>query len=218
MRPVPSAAPVLADVLLTPDVDFGVRVMDLAHALGVSGFDGATAARLFQKLSDPEPRDTAALALVLGGSADTAARTVARYADFGRSALDALQDLYFRAFGYWSDEDLQQGRVYRWVDNALAVGHVEIDGVRQDWARRRLADQLDNLQFDNGPHSMTRTSSSAIASSTPPRSGEPATKRGAILTLQVAEGEGRPDGAPPRGRRDGGAGEAGVLSEIRTRR
>jgi phosphoglycolate phosphatase-like HAD superfamily hydrolase len=187
VRPVPAAAPVLAE-LLAPGVEIGVRTA-FARALGMSGFDAATEARLFEKLSDPETRDAAALALVLGGSADTAARAVARYADVGKDALAGLQDLYYVAFGYLSDEDLQQGRLYRWVDNALAIGHVEVHDARQDWARRRLEGQLDNLRFDNGPHSLTRAVLRRRLFDAA-RGGDPATKRGALQTLELMKEKG----------------------------
>ena len=37
------------------------------------------------------------------------------YGDFGKESLDDLKDHYFRAFGYWSDEDFKKGNLYRWV-------------------------------------------------------------------------------------------------------
>ncbi len=187
LKPVPSAAAGLVD-LLTPDIELGVR-MALAHAVGVSGFDAATEAKLFEKLSNAETRNAAALALLMGGSADTAARTVAMYADFGKDALDDLKEFYFRAFGYWSDEDFKQGHVYRWVDNAIAVGHVKVDDVPQDWARQRLTSQFDNLQFDNGPHSETRVVLRYRLFNAA-KSGDAATKKGAIQTLQFMKEKG----------------------------
>ena len=63
----------------------------------------------------------ATLALILGAKAETAARAVAMWADKPKEALDELQDLYFRSFGYWSHEDLDKGHIFRWVDNAVAI-------------------------------------------------------------------------------------------------
>jgi HEAT repeat protein len=154
LKPSPAAVPLLVD-MLTSEVDPGVRIA-IARAIGVSGFDAATEAKLFEKLKDVEIRNPAALALVLGGSADTAARTIAMYGDFGKDSLDDLKDHYFRAFGYWSDEDFKRGNLFRYVANAEAMTRVKVNDAPQDWARQRLQAQFDNLRFDNGPHSETR--------------------------------------------------------------
>ena len=102
----------------------------------------------------------AALALILGGKPSVAARTVAFYGKIEekdrKAAIDELQDLFYRSFGYWSTEDLSKGRIFRWVDNAVAISHVEIGETPQEWALGQLESQFNNLQFDNGPHSFTR--------------------------------------------------------------
>jgi HEAT repeat protein len=180
LRPVPSAVPGLVD-LLTPDLDLGVR-MAIARAIGVSGFDPASEQKLFDKLKDPETRNAAALALIMGGSADTASRTVAMYGDFGKDALDDLKDHYYRAFGFWSDEDLKKGNIYRWVANANAIVRIKVNDVPQDWARQRLTAQFDNLEFDNGPHSETRVVLRYRLYNAA-KTGDPATKKGAMETL-----------------------------------
>lgn len=154
LKPVPSIVPSLVD-LITQDTELGVR-MALARAIGVSGFDAATEAKLFEKLKDVEVRNAAAIALILGGTTETAARTVAMYGDFDKGALDDLKDHYFRAFGYWSDEDFKRGNLFRWVHNATAITRIKVNDTPQDWARERLQAQFDNLKFDNGPHSETR--------------------------------------------------------------
>jgi hypothetical protein len=184
---VPSAVPGLIE-LLTPDLDLAVR-MAFARAIGVSGFDAASEAKLFEKLKDPETRNAAALALLMGSSPDTAARTVAMYGDFGKDSLDDLKDHYFRAFGFWSDEDLKKGNLYRWVANSIAIGHIKVNDVPQDWARQRLTAQFDNLTFDNGPHSETRVVLRYRLLNTA-KSSDAATKKGAIQTLQFMREKG----------------------------
>jgi HEAT repeat protein len=187
LKPVPAAVPALVD-LLTPDLELGVR-MAIARAIGESGFDAENEKKLFDKLQNAEIRNAAALALILGGDADTASRTVALYTDFGKDALDDLKDHYFRAFGYWSDEDFKRGNIYRWVDNAIAITRVKIGDAPQDWARERLSAQFDNLRFDNGPHSETRVVLRYrlyVAAKT----GDPAARRGAIETLQFMKEKG----------------------------
>ncbi len=186
-KPVPSAVGDLVE-LLTPDIAIGVR-MAIARAIGVSGFDAATEAKLFEKLQDVEVRNAAALALVLGGSAETASRTVAMYGDFGKDALDDLKDHYFRAFGYWSDEDFKRGNIYRWVENANAITRVKVNDVPQDWARQRLQAQFDNLKYDNGPHSETRVVL-RYRLYTAAKTGDAAAKKGAIMTLQFMKEKG----------------------------
>lgn len=187
LKPVPAAVPELAD-LITPDLVPGVR-MAFARAIGVSGFDEATEAKLFEKLKNVEIRNAAALALILGGTPSTAARTVAMYADFDKDALNDLKDHYYRAFGYWSDEDFKRGNLFRWVANAEAIVRIRIGDAPQDWARQRLQMQFDNLQFDNGPHSETRV---VLRNRlyTAAKTGETKVKQGAIMTLKFMKEQG----------------------------
>jgi HEAT repeat protein len=187
IRPVPGAVPGLID-LLTSDIDLGVR-MSLARAIGESGLDAATETKLMEKLKDPETRNAAALALLMGGSTDTAARTVAMFSDFGKDSLDDLKDHYFRAFGYWSDVDFKNGNLYRWVANAIAVTHVKVNDVPQDWTRQRLQSQFDNLKFDNGPHSETRVVLRYRLLNAA-KTGDAAAKKGAVETLQFMKEKG----------------------------
>jgi HEAT repeat protein len=187
LRPVPAAVPTLAD-MLTSEIEPAVRIV-FARAIGVSGFDAATEAKLYEKLKDVEVRNPAALALVLGGSPETAARTIAMYGDFGKDALDDLKDHYFRSFGYWSDEDFKRGNLYRWVANAEAITRVKVNDAPQDWARQRLQSQFDNLKFDNGPHSETRVVL-RYRLYTAAKTGEPAQRKGAIDTLKFMKERG----------------------------
>jgi hypothetical protein len=92
----------------------------------------------------------------LGGSPDVAARAVALYANKPKAALEELGDLWYKTFGYWSDEDLEQGRIFKYVDNATSIARLEINKTAQEWATALLMRQFDNLDFDNGPHSFTR--------------------------------------------------------------
>ncbi|MBW2454176.1 MAG: HEAT repeat domain-containing protein, partial [Deltaproteobacteria bacterium] len=138
-RPIPSAVNMMVD-LLRPELDLGVRVV-LGRAIGVTGLADAPDAekKLFDLLKNPELRNAAALALVLGGNSDTAARTVATFTGKDdKHALNDLKDMYYRAFGYWSDQDLQRGNLYRYVENAEAITRVKIGDAPQEWARQRL--------------------------------------------------------------------------------
>ncbi len=186
LRPVPTVVAQLTDQL-TPQTAVGVR-MALANAIGKSGFDEATQNKLFEKMKDPEIRNAAALALILGGNAEVAARTVAMYADF-QDALDDLKDHYHRAFGYWSDEDFKRGNLYRWVANAEAITRIRIGEAPQDWARQKLQAQFDNLRFDNGPHSETRVVL-RYRLFEDAKKGDAARKKGAIMTLKFMKEKG----------------------------
>lgn len=187
LKPVPSASSELAD-LLAPDVEPGVRLA-IARAIGIGGVDDAVAQKLFAKMADVEVRNAAALALILGGSSEVAARTVAMYADYDKSALDDLKDHYYRAFGYWSDEDFTRGNLFRYVANAEAISRIKVAEVPQEWARQRLQSQFDNLQYDNGPHSETRVVL-RYRLYTAAKSGDEKQKKGAIQTLKFMKEQG----------------------------
>lgn len=154
LRPMPEVVGTLVD-LLTADLEPPIQLA-LAQAIGATPLDDANKAKLFEKMKNVETRNAAALALILGGDADTAARTVAQFGDLKPEALNDLKDAYFRAFGFWSDEDFKKGNIYRWVDNAEAMAHLKVFDAPQEWAIQRLSAQFDNLKFDNGPHSQTR--------------------------------------------------------------
>ena len=189
-RPVPAAVGMMID-LMRPELELGVRTV-LARAIGVTGFQEGSddEKRLFELLKSSELRNAAALALVLGGSADTAARTVATYAGpDDKMALNDLKDHFYNAFGYWSDMDLAKGNVYRWVRNAEAISRVKIGDAPQEWARQRLRAQFDNLDFDNGPHSETRVVLRGRLVEAA-KTGDSDTKANAIMTLGFMKEQG----------------------------
>ena len=189
-KSVPGAVNMMVD-LLRPELEVTVRFV-LGHAIGVSGLAESPEAekKLFELLNNPETRNAAALALILGGSTSTAARTVATYSTKDdKMALNELKDLWFRAFGYWSDEDLQRGNIYRWVKNAEAISRVKLGGAPQEWGRQRLKAQFDNLDFDNGPHSETRVVLRHRLL-TAAKTGDAATKSNAIMTLKFMKEQG----------------------------
>jgi hypothetical protein len=128
----------------------------VARAIAKGGFDANIEAQLFKMMESDALVNDAALALMLGGSPDTAARAVAQYANKPKAALDELGDLWYRSFGYWSTEDLESGLIFKFVDNAEAISKLSIRMTQQEWARVMLMKQFENLDFDNGPHSFTR--------------------------------------------------------------
>lgn len=174
--------------MFTREADFAFRHR-LARALGWSGLDTKSEEAMLEKINDPELRADAALALVLGGTPEAAARAVALYARAPREALDELKDLYLDSFGYWSDEDLSKGRLYRWVANAEAVAKVRVRDAMQDWARLRLESQMNNLDIDNGPHSITRVVLRRRLFDAS-KTGDAEQKRSAVATLKFLREQG----------------------------
>jgi HEAT repeat protein len=157
-RPVPDATAQLVDLLAASVPDVEVR-NQMARAIGMGGLTPAMIPTLQAKLSDPSLKADAALALILGADADTAARAIATYNDPGvpAEAIEELKDVYNKTFGYWSDKNYDNGDVARWVENAEAIAHVRVNGMLQDWPRIILGRNLvESVEIDNGPHSMTR--------------------------------------------------------------
>jgi hypothetical protein len=187
-RPVPGTAPALLS-LLTPESAIPTR-NQAARAIGKAGLDKETEGKLFELMKSDALMNDAALALILGGSPDVAARAVAMYADKPKAALEELGDLWFRTFGYWSTEDLESGRIFRWVDNAVAISHVEINQTAQEWAPVLLTRQFDNLVFDNGPHSFTRPVLRYRLWSMAKDDSKPELQQGAIRTLKFMQEQG----------------------------
>lgn len=103
--------------------------------------------------------------------------------------MDSLKEQYFRAFGFWSDVDLQRKNIFRWVDNAESIGRVKVRDAWQHWAIERLSDQFDNLVFDNGPHSQTRAVLRYQLVQMA-KTGDDATKAEAIRTLKFMREQG----------------------------
>lgn len=153
-RPVPGTTSALLE-MMKPETAIDTRAQ-LARAIGKAGIDEAAEAKLFELMKNEAMMNDAALALMLGGKPDTAARAVAMYADKPKSAIEDLSALWYKSFGYWSSEDLEKGRIFNWVDNAIAISRVEIKSTPQEWGTAMLMSQFDNLDFDNGPHSFTR--------------------------------------------------------------
>lgn len=154
LKPVPEVQADLVD-LLTTDMPVPVRSA-IAQAIGSSPLEKAARDKLMEKMKDPDVKNSAAIALLLGGDTFTAAQTVAMYANEKPEVYKDMKDGYFRAFGFWSDDDFTRGNLYRWVDNAEAISRVKITDGPEMWAIQRLQAQFDNLAWDNGPHSETR--------------------------------------------------------------
>jgi HEAT repeat protein len=186
-RPVQGTSAGLVD-MIDKESDVEVR-HQVARAIGFGGFDDKVQTALFKKMEDVDTRNDAALALILGGSTDAATKTVAMYSDYPKEALDELKDIYYRSFGYWSDEDFSKGKLYKWVETAESIAKIRVKDTLQDWARLRLQAQFDNLDFDNGPHSMTRVVL-RYRLMQDAKKGDSEKKRSAIQTLKFMKEQG----------------------------
>jgi HEAT repeat protein len=153
-RPVPDATAGLID-LLKADVDLAVR-HQAARAIAFGGITRNMIPQIFDKLKDNELRNDAMLALLIGADADTASRALASYEDAAPEAMEDLKSSYNQTFGYWSDKNYDNGDAARWVENALAVQHVRVHEALQEWPKLLLSRALQEIEFDNGPHSITR--------------------------------------------------------------
>jgi HEAT repeat protein len=153
-KPVPGTAPALL-ALLSEDTALDTRP-NVARAIAKSGLDAASEAKLFELAKNENLMGPAVLALILGGSPESAARAVALYADKQKVAVEELQDMWSRSFGFWSTADLESGLLFKYVDNAIAMSRVTINATPQEWATGLLEREFEKLTFDNGPHSFTR--------------------------------------------------------------
>jgi len=153
-RPVPAATAGLLD-LLKPEVDMEAR-HQAARAVGFGGITGAVLPELNKQLGDTNTRADAALALLIGGTPDDAARALRSYEEAPPEAMEELKVIYNNTFGYWSDRNYEVGDVARWIVNAEACRHVRVHGALQDWPSLLLSRAIQGIEYDNGPHSLTR--------------------------------------------------------------
>jgi len=186
-KPVPGTAPALL-ALLTEDTALDTRP-NVARAIAKSGIDPDTEAKLFELAKNENLMAPAVLALILGGSPQSAARAVAMYADKGKVAVEELQDLWARSFGFWSTADLESGLLFKYVENAIEMSHVTINATPQEWATGLLEREFEKLTFDNGPHSFTRVILRNMLSQMG-KGSDPAKAQGAIKTLKFLKEQG----------------------------
>lgn len=153
-RPVPSAAAGLLD-LITEQADTQVR-HQAARAIGFGGMDANVKGKLMEMMKNEQLRTDAMLALLIGADPDTVGQALARFNGTGPEGMEDLKDIYNKSFGYWSDKNYENGDVARWIQNAEACRYVKVNDALQDWPRMILQRAIQGIDFDNGPHSITR--------------------------------------------------------------
>lgn len=179
-RPDPALVPDLLAML--NETNPPAVLMRVGQAIGFAGVDDEAAEKLLAMLDSEVMQNPAALALILGASPENAARAVAKFSTVDEEVTDQLRHRWYRSLGYWSVEDLSSNRIFRYVQNARAIGRVSFDDIPQEWASLFLKKQLDTLQFDNGPHSFTRVVLRARLNEMA-RGEDPVQRAGAIDTL-----------------------------------
>jgi hypothetical protein len=120
-HPAPGTAALAAAI--APGLRFGLAD-ELARAVAASPIDAATERKLFDQLAvnESDVRRAAALALLLGGSREAAARAAASIAAFDPRALKTLRSAYRRSLAGLHDDDVPMETLLRWVENAEAAG------------------------------------------------------------------------------------------------
>lgn len=153
-RPVPAATASLIDLI------DGNHELDVQHqaarAIGLSGMSPQVTTAMFDKLKNPATRSDAALAILIGGDTDSVRRMMATYNDADPAAVEELKVIYNQTFGYWSDFNYEHGDVARWIENAHAATRVRVRDSLQDWPKMILSRAIQGIDYDNGPHSVTR--------------------------------------------------------------
>ncbi|MBI5533592.1 MAG: HEAT repeat domain-containing protein [Deltaproteobacteria bacterium] len=142
--------------ILVPSSEATIRAT-VAAAIGSAGLTAPQEKALASLLQDPVVGVDAAIALLLGASAQSAAQAVEAMAQGSANRMDSLKEAYARALGFYSDEDLSSGRLGRWAENAEAASRVNVRGSQQLWVEELLVRALGKVLYDNGPHSITRT-------------------------------------------------------------
>ena len=153
-RPVAAATGSLVE-LINGTSDLVVQ-HQAARAIGAGGMTPQITLQLMEKLKNPGTRDDAALAILMGGDTDSIRRMLAHYNDSDAQAMENLKSIYNQTFGYWSDKNYENGDVARWINNAHSSAHVRVKDALQDWPRLVLSRAIQGIDFDNGPHSVTR--------------------------------------------------------------
>jgi len=186
-RPVPDATAGLVD-LLKGDLDLEVR-HQAARAIAFGGMTPPIVAKVFEKMKDVSVRSDAMLALLIGGDSDTARRALAMYNDADPAAMEEVKVIYNQTFGYWSDRNYETGDVARWIENAEACAHVKVRDAYQDWPRLILSRAVQGIEFDNGPHSLTRVQL-RVRLLRDARGADEKKRKGAILILKFLKEKG----------------------------
>jgi HEAT repeat protein len=145
----------LRELIARPD---RISAFAVARALGRTVLSVSSEQMLLTLLHASDDQALpATLALLLGGRSEVAILAALKLLERSAQAQADLQQAYYHSFDYLTDEDLERDSLFRWVKNAKDVEHFSPRGVHLQWTWELLGQQLRNLEFDKGPHSLTRT-------------------------------------------------------------
>ncbi len=183
-RPRKSAG--LWSLLTGPD---GALGLSAARILGRAGLTKEEQTAALDRLNyDEKSHDRVALALLLGAETDQATRAV--MASRGRPGRGKeLMELYKSSFSELTVDDIDSGRLFRGVENAIAAGReLEFAG-EQPWPTLLIARSLQSIVYDAGPGSLTKTAL-RLQLLRKVEQGSPAQRRSALLTLALMDERG----------------------------
>ncbi len=147
--------PFLLELISISDMKSAIAV---ARALGRSEISEASEPILLALLQQADiAAIPASLALLLGGRSELATLAALRMLGRAPQAQAELQQAYYHTFDTLYDEDVERDTINRWVRNARAIEQFSPRGIRLKWVWDLLGQQLRNLEYDTGPHSLTRT-------------------------------------------------------------
>ena len=129
----------------------------VALAIGRASVSSSSESALVTLLAEGDAAaGPATLGLLLGGRPELATLAALRLLGRTPQLQSQVQQFYYHGFETLSEEDLEQETIFRWVRNARAVEQFSPRGVHLKWAWELLGQQLRNLEYDSGPHSLTR--------------------------------------------------------------
>jgi hypothetical protein len=143
-RTTPAASRLLLATFMNSGADATLRT-GAARVIGLGGVPDVEVAGLINMLKDAALANDAALALLLGGTAEAAVKAVQAHA----GDPDTIKLGYTQSLGLFSDRAYVEGHMARWARNAEACRDAP-------WPVQLLSRALAAIELDNGPHSMTR--------------------------------------------------------------
>ncbi len=124
-----------------------------AKALGKLGFDDVLERELLSRVSERRGPVAASLALLLAAKTTSLKTALPLLED---SARVELRRVWGQSFETVFEADLNSGYLFRLMEMAEALAEFEVAGEKQSWVKLELSRQLGQLEYEQGPHTLTR--------------------------------------------------------------
>jgi hypothetical protein len=182
----PRKHPALFSLMTGPDRVLGLSA---ARILGRAGLSKAEQAAALDRLPhDDKAHDRVALALLLGAEPEVAIQAVQSSRKRPGRGME-LMELWQQSFGEMTVDDLDSGRLFRIVGNALSAGR-ELDFAgEQPWPTVLLGKALRDIVYESGPGTLTKTSI-RLRLLHKAEKGPPNERRRALFTLALMDERG----------------------------